>query len=368
MLRYHQVIPQQQKDFYSEYDSVDFELTFENRLLAPSSIRIEADLHVYSTGTTAITNETVYIDPIIGAHSFFSSISTDLQQGGVIENFQEVPRYMRMLADCTMANSDLLNSENSCELRSPNIKFSQALLGGNKMVAAAATVVAPDFSIKPNFCLNTISAPLDYQKTGAIRVTVKLARNFAALYGPGVTSTTNYQLKNLKLIFNSVPATASKSQKVQMRTKLNIKQTAASAFSNISTKVPAVCRAVSCSFQKLSEENTMLHNNVETAMPPNIKEISWMFNDTQNEYLTYLMKGDEELLRRYIDSFANTGASNISLAKLEASKGFGLGLQFGTASQPSFIDLSNQKFNVQITSDIAESYILYMYFHSVTNI
>ena len=161
MLRYHQVIPQQQKDQYTEYDSVDFEMTFENRFLAPSSIRIEADLEVLKDGSTLIATEKIYIDPKIGAHSFISNITTELQNGGVIENFSEVPRYMRMLADTTMANSDVMNSENTCELRTPNIKLSQAVLAGNKMIAAAATVVPPDFSIKPNFCLNTINAPLD---------------------------------------------------------------------------------------------------------------------------------------------------------------------------------------------------------------
>lgn len=368
MLRYHQVIPQQQKDQYTEYDSVDFEMTFENRFLAPSSIRIEADLEVLKDGSTLIATEKIYIDPKIGAHSFISNITTELQNGGVIENFSEVPRYMRMLADTTMANSDVMNSENTCELRTPNIKLSQAVLAGNKMIAAAATVVPPDFSIKPNFCLNTISAPLDYNKTGAIRVTIKLARNFAALYGPDVKAATSYQLKNLKLVYSSVDKSVAKSnQKVSMRTKLNIKQTAASAMSNISTKVPAVCRAVSCSFQKLSDENTMFYNNVETAVPPNIKELSFMFNDTQ-EYITYLMKGREEILARYIDSFADTGSNDVSLQLLEASKSYGVGLQFGTASAPSFVDLSNQKFNLQITSDIAEGYILYMFFHSVATI
>ena len=369
MLRYHQVIPQQQKDQYTEYDSVDFEMTFENRFLAPSSIRIEADLEVLADGSNLIATEKIYIDPKIGAHSFISTITTELQNGGVIENYQEVPRYMRMLADTTMANSDVMNSENTCELRTPNIKLSQAVLAGNKMNAGAATVVPPDFSIKPNFCLNTINAPLDYNKTGAIRVTIKLARNFAALYGPDVKAATSYQLKNLKLVYSSVDKSMAKAnQKVSMRTKLNIKQTASSALSNISTKVPAVCRAVSCSFQKLSDENSMFYNNVETVVPPNIKELSFMFNDTQNEYITYLMKGREEVLARYIDSFADTGSNDISLELLEASKGYGIGLQFGTASAPSFIDLSNQKFNLQITSDIAEGYILYMFFHSVATV
>lgn len=363
MLRYHQVQPQNLKDAYGEYDSVDFDLTFENRQLAPSSIKLEADLKVMPDGSNPQTTEIVYIDPFIGAHSFVDSIITEVQSGGVIENFQNYPRYQRMVADTTMTVDDMMNSENTCELRSPNVKVSQALLQGNVM-KDSGTVALPDFSIKPNFCLNTINVPLDYKKTGAVRITVKLARNFSALFGPGVNSTTKYQLSNLRLCFNSV---VGKPSKVSMRTKLGIKQAITSAFANISTKVPAVCRGVSCSFQLQGDENSPNDNNVETVVPPNIKELSFAFNDSLNEYITYVIKGREELLDKYVESFANTGSNMIRLSKLEAREGYGVGLQFGTASEPLFIDLTNQKFNVQITSDINENYNIYMYFHSVAS-
>lgn len=364
MLRYHQVQPQNLKSTYGEYDSVDFELTFENRQLVPSSIKLEADLTVMPDGSALQTNQKVYIDPFIGAHSFVDSIITEVQSGGVLENFQNYPRFQRMVADTTMTVDDMMNSENTCELRSPNLKVTQALLSGHKMSNSTTTVLPPDFSIKPNFCLNTINAPLDYSKTGAVRITVKLARNFSALYGPGVAATTIYQLSNLRLCFNSV---VGKPSKVSMRTKLGIKQAITSAFANIATKVPAVCRGVSCSFQLQSEENSQYENNVETVVPPNIKELSFAFNDSLNEYITYVIKGRAELLDKYIESFANTGSNMIRLSKLEARKGYGIGLQFGTTGDPLFIDLSNQKFNVQITSDISENYNIYMYFHSVAS-
>ena len=366
MLRYHQVQPQNLKATYGEYDSVDFELTFENRQLVPSSIKLQADVKVMPDGTNLQTTQKVYIDPFIGAHSFVDSIITEIQSGGVLENFQNYLRYQRMVADTTMTANDMMNSENTCELRAPNLKVAQALLGGHKMSNGASTVVEPDFSIKPNFCLNTIDEPLDYSKTGAVRITVKLARNFSALFGPDVGASTTYQLSNLRMCFNSV--VVGKPSKVSMRTKLGIKQALTSAFANISTKVPAVCRGVSCSFQLQSKENSQNDNNVETAVPPNIKELSFAFNDSLNEYITYVIKSRDELLDKYIASFADTGSNMVRLAKLGAGEGYGIGLQFGTTEEPLFIDLSNQKFNVQITSDIAENYNIYMYFHSVTSI
>ena len=66
-----------------------------------------------------------------------------------------------------------------------------------------------------------------------------------------------------------------------------------------------------------------------------------------------------------MESFADTESNSLSLTKLRASKGFGIGLPFR-----DFIDLSNQKFNVQITSDVDSNapYIMYMYFHSMTTV
>lgn len=370
MLRYHTVLPANTKSSYSEYDSVDFELTFDQRQLVPNSIRIESDLDVNSdnatpqrTSITAPSN--IYIDPKIGAHSFISSITTELQQAGVIENFQEYPRYVRMMTEATMAENDTFNSENVCELRSPSLKVSNAIIAGQTdgQTGTTARQQSADFSIKPKFCLNTLSGPLSFTKSGAVRITIKLSRYFASLFGGSMTDNHNYQLSNLRLCFMTMPDVSAKA-KVMMRTKLNIKQSITSNFANVSTKVPAVCNAVSCSVQRQSKENSQYSNNVETEVLPNVSELQFLFNDSQNEYITYQIKDREELLRRYIQSFAETGSNSASINRLRANQGWGLGLPFR-----DFIDLSNQKFNVQLTCDVSSGpYILYMYFHSTSQL
>ena len=365
MLRYHTVQPSNTKATYSEYDSVDFELTFEQRQLLPNSIRIEADLDVWTDGQTASTRvvatDKVYLDPTIGAHSFLASITTEIQQQGVIENFQEYPRYVRMATEATTASNDLFNSENVCELRTPSLKVANAVIMGQ---GDTAVHTSADFSIKPMFCLNTLSSPLSYTRSGAIRVTVHLSRYYSALFGAGMTSDVIYQLKNLRLCYMTQPDASSKN-KVMMRTRLNLKQSVASAFANISTRVPAVCNAVSCSVQLQADENDQYANNNKTEVLPNVKELQFLFNYSQNEYITYQIKDREELLRRYIQSFADTGSNSASITKLRANSGWGIGLPFR-----DFIDLSNQKFNVQITTDVQSTapYILYMYFHSTASV
>lgn len=366
MIRYHTVQPSNTKALYSEYDSVDFELTFEQRQLLPNSIRIEADLDVWTDGQTAsnrvVAADKIYIDPKIGAHSFLSSITTELQQQGVVENFQEYPRYVRMATEATIASNDVFNSENVCELRTPSLKVSNAVIMGQGSTTAFRSA---DFSIKPMFCLNTLSGPLSYTRSGAIRVTVHLSRYYSALFGAGMTTNVIYQLKNLRLCYMTQPDASNPKSKVMMRTRLNLKQSVASAFANISTRVPAVCNAVSCSVQLQANENDPYANNNKTEVLPNVKELQFLFNDSQNEYITYQIKDREELLRRYIQSFADTGSNNVSITKLRANSGWGVGLPFR-----DFIDLSNQKFNVQLTTDVQSTapYILYMYFHSTASV
>jgi hypothetical protein len=209
-----------------------------------------------------------------------------------------------------------------------------------------------------------MTSDLPYSKTGAIRISLKLNRNFSVLYGADVVAGSNYILNNLRLSFMSVPETQLKAP-VQLRTLLNIKQTVSSGLANISSKIPAVCNAVSCSFQRQSRENTMYFNNFETEKLPNVQQLQFLFNDSQSQYITYQIDDQQELLERYLNSFSSDGNNSLSLVNLRAGKGWGIGLSFS-----EFIDLSQQKFNIQLTSGVesTDQYIMYMYFHSLLTV
>ena len=92
-----------------------------------------------------------------------------------------------------------------------------------------------------------------------------------------------------------------------------------------------------------------------------------MFNDSTNEYISFIMKTDVEMIDRYLDSFKDIDSNNASLVKLKANKSYGIGLDFGAGK---YIDLSNQKFNIQIQSAISSSdpYVMFCYFHSILKV
>jgi len=55
-VNYSSVIPENNKSSYSEYDTIDFVMTFENQSLKLGSVRLEGDLEVLYDGTPLNTS------------------------------------------------------------------------------------------------------------------------------------------------------------------------------------------------------------------------------------------------------------------------------------------------------------------------
>ena len=77
---YHTVIPENNKGSFTEYDNVDFVLTFEGRALNLNSVRIEGDLTVKQDGAILSSDANFFkdikLDHLAGAHSFVESCQT----------------------------------------------------------------------------------------------------------------------------------------------------------------------------------------------------------------------------------------------------------------------------------------------------
>lgn len=407
---YHQVLPENVKDNYGEYDTIDFSLTFENRALVCNSIRLEADLEVLNnsnplTGVGGLSNDVgqnaqdVFIDPMSGAHVVLNSVVSSFQNVGVVENLTEYSRFVKANTISRKSRDDMLMSDAVCEMRSPDRIFSNALIqprvpadygGGNtdahhvgssygrmaninSLNGGASNDLPsmkekPSFSIKPHICLNKVSSAgsptLSYTKSGAVKLSFNLARNLEVLVGKNVNTNYSYQLSNVKVCFRSVPDMNPKAS-VLMNTTLCLKSSLNSAFSNTSSKVPAVCNAVSVVFLNQNHEYQPNFNNQALEEPPNIKDINYIFNDSTNQYISYQIDERVEMIQRGLESLNFDSSATTSLDLLSANKSFVLGINFNTD-----IDLSSQKFNLQMNSDItnANPFLMYQYFHSQMNI
>lgn len=378
---YHQVEAENVKSSYKEYDQIDYIIGFEGRSLMLNSIRLEGNIKVTNDGTNTIANtDDCAIDCKIGAHSVISSCVTQFQTKGVVENITDYPRLVKVKTDSSKIANDMLNSNYTCELRSPHDTISNLSIrpvvpntyggngGGNGLIDQVDNALQkslPSFSIKPRICLNNAEGNirLSDEQSGAIKLTFTLERNLGVLHGREVDGNYEYELSNLRVCYMSSPP--QKPMAVNMRCAVGLKSSINSAFSNTSSKVPAVCDSVSVSF--LRQDHEYNGNFVNTALeePPHITKINYLFNDSTNQYVSFELKDRAMMIQQGLNSVNGGESNSAQLQKLSSNKGFILGLNWG-----AMVDLSNQKFNIQLQTDISnlQPYIMYMFFHSVFRI
>jgi len=378
----HSTPPETTKDTYTEYDNIDFNLDFEGRAIILNSIRLEGVVKVYSTGNTDITaTQQVGFDCKVGAHSLVSQLTVTTRNQGVIENLIEYPRLVKMKTDATLSENDLLQSNYVCELRAPVHDIAELMVQrktpkaynglslaagvGNIAQIDSAAVVYPDFSIVPHMCLNQApsGSRLSYQKTGTVRLHFILERNMGALVGRSCDTNFNYKLSDLKVTYTSVPD--GNFGPVQMRKSLCIKSSLTSASANLSSKVPAVCDSMAISYIPHSEEYQPTYSNVRLSNPPAITRMTYMFNDAFNKFVNFQITDRDEMIKRGLDGLMSGSSNDVNLNKISANDGVIHGLNWG-----QFVDLSNQKFNVNIESSVsnASPYHIFMYFNSIVSV
>tara|TARA_R110002096_G_scaffold84376_1_gene194816 strand:- start:260 stop:1456 length:1197 start_codon:yes stop_codon:yes gene_type:complete len=392
--RYHSVECENIKAAYTEHDNVDFNLNFTGRSLVCGSIRLEGEVDIFPAGGTTLNTgaQRVRVDHMIGAHAFISSCVTTFQNQGIIENATELPRYAKMVTCGTASAGDMMEAKYVCELRSSDAVISDEVLkpqcpsdvgggtagttitthqgggfGSTTPAGADSLKISPDFSIKPVMALNNLAGSnslLNYTTTGEIKLSFNLARNLECLYGPDAAANVSYQLKNLSVCYTSVPEQPGQ-QPLTLRTSLCLKSNMNSQLSNQSARVPAICDSMSVSFIRLGREISNLHNNTALEKPTNIENMKFMFNDSTSNYVTYELRNRFEILHYGIKALSQGSHNNIRGDLLGANDSFVAGLDFGQV-----VDLSKQKFNIQIDSQISsdDPFLVFSYYHSLVSL
>ena len=370
---YHSADPEALQTSYIEYNNVDFILNVgEGRSLVQNSVRILGEVLITTDGTTrpAPTVGGIYWDYKIGAHGFVDSCQTSFGGGsspGIKENIQNYARWVGMTSVATENADDLLNASKQVQLKCPNELCANVLALGEATTSTQAVIDNIDFAFKPVCILNRMAGDhLPFERSGEIRLTINLARNISALMGGNSDNNSTYQLSNLRVSYQSIQTIGNPNDlQISMRSVYNVKSSVQSSFANVQAQVPAVCDACSVSFQMQAHENVPIFNNYSLEKVPGIRELQFLFNDSTSKYITYQINDQNEMLNRYIDSFAETGHNQAMLDTFRGNGGWGVGLSF-----QGFTDLSQQRFAMQVTSDISNTSPMnvYMYFHSVVTL
>ena len=367
-LLYHSVEPELVKSFYSPLDLIDFELDANMRKFVPGTLRFEADLEVEANTDTPVATEDIKFSSRVGASCFIESITTSFANSGQIEHISNYSRLMSMVTNTTESVAMGVNSNNSMELKSVDDAFSRVMVRGViNRVAGVSLKTDLDFSIRPLIALNRVEAvnsadnSVSFAKTGVIRVSVQLARVFDSLFGSQCTASTNYKLKNPRMVFTSIPDDG-KQALLQMKVAHSIKSSLNSAHAVLSTRVPVVANACSVTFQQVANESNPHTDNNQQEVLPQFNELVFLFNSASNQYVTYSITDRTEVLDKYLESMKGSGlASQCNLQTLKSNQGYGVGLAF------PYIDLSKQAFNIQLDTGINSTnpYVAYMFFHGI---
>tara|TARA_R110002153_G_scaffold43023_2_gene121973 strand:+ start:3344 stop:4492 length:1149 start_codon:yes stop_codon:yes gene_type:complete len=375
-LIYHSVAPENVLESYTEFSNVDFVLTFDGRAIELNTIRVTADCVVEATNElkdkTANTN--IFYNASTGGNGVVENITTTIN-GRVVESYNDVGRFCSMKNQSEVGSNERLKGSMSAKGITINDRFTNSLIRGSpsgKITGnsyPANTHIEPfNFTITPECCLNNAYSPdgsaplLSSSKSGKIQLSLRLARNTAFLYGSDVGANNGrYKLQNIKCSYVSRPDV--KDKEVMMRSKISIKQSVQSDSASIGAVVPNVCNAVSISFQPQARENSSAYDNYKLHRIPNLDQMSYLFNDSSNQYLSFLLRTNIEAMERGMDSFRATGSNQAQLVRLNSNDGAVYGLSFS-----EYIPLMNQKFSVVINSGIGstgENYLAYLYFHSL---
>jgi hypothetical protein len=348
---YASVIPENNRASYGEFDVVDFRCQFPGRAMNLNSVRISGTFQVKNELGVQVTDEHCQLDSLVGSHSFWDRIQV-FSGGQSIDNIMEYPRMVKMLTSATQNPADMFNSSNLCELKAPNDLISEEMLRQETVPVQLTTPVKRDldFSCKPMMALNQVYSArrrLNYSQSGDVRVVFTLARNNAVLFGVECKQGYSYSLSDLRLEFTSVPDDGDNTEPIMFKRRQGLKQSFASSSAQLNFNYPMMASRVYGSFLAQGDENQPQDNNLALQKPPSVSNLTFFFNNTTNEYVSYEMRSQSEIVERAIDAIGETGRNSASLMNLANNNGYLIGMNLN-----EMVDLMNTKFSVVVESGL----------------
>ena len=358
-----QPLSQRTDGTYVSNDTVDFLLDFAGREIDPASIRISGDLYITTDaggivpfdGTTAI-----YMDPKVGAHGIFQQYITSLPDAGmVIENFQNVPRYVGMLEAATQSKVSTGSTlEKVIELKTATPAQSRVALG----IQGLKTAVS--FSIKPYCALTHASGNISYSRTGTIKLTCLMSSVTQLLWGADMTANTSYYLKNLQLDYMSDVDT---NQPLTMLKVSSLKQTLSSSNQQLSVILPISSSSLTMSFVRLDQENVLTNNYTQLSTVPDVTRVEFSFNDiVSGAFITYALENKPEILYNALMSMDSMGKFDLTQSLIDTEKAFTPNYLIGTLfGDIALANATKVGVNVQSSVQGATALACYLYFRGV---
>ncbi len=379
-IRYHRVQPENDNAIngFSEFNSADFVLTGDGRKMVKNSLRMEFELTCTNPAAAAVAvGDKIRCDNMIGYHGLVESVSVSGEgQLGMIEQLNNYPRYIKMVAAASMDELDLLSSDLVAEGRGPrkeNGQYAvQAISSSNVNASNAYKTYPANGCLKLKCCLNRMSGgDYSFDKYGALRVSINLARSnhfFSGLDAQNAGgATASYTVSNLALTYRTVPEDGD-DMKILMNSYVSVKSTVQSSSANIQTRVPSdAVMGVSVSFLEQSKEALARENAHALEKFPGLERLKILFADQESNFISYDLTEQSDMLDRGVKSLAYAGHTQATPFKLHGNDAYVIGSPFN-----SLVSLRNQKVSVMLdssnTSLAARPRLAFVYFHTLISL
>ena len=358
-IQYHSVVPENNKTLYSEFEVVDFICQFPNRKMNLNSVRLEGGIVCKDENGDVLTDEICQMDKLVGAHALFESIQTFVN-GQSVDMIHNYPRVVKMLTAASENQADMNNGMNVCELKASSNEVAAEFLRKEKIPTQLTAPVSRnmDFSIKPMIAINQCYSDRREVSSSAVqdvRFSVTINRNNSMLFGNDVVDGYSIEVENLRLTFTSYPDDGITNQPILMKKRMSLKQSFESTSAQLNFNYPMESNKIYGSFLIQSDENQPSKNNQALNKPVNVERLNFFWNNATNEYVSYQLRSDSEILERAIDAVGDTGRNSASIANINNNNGYLIGLNLG-----EYLDLNSSKLSVVLESQQPVPMLLFM--------
>jgi hypothetical protein len=384
--QYRRTLPGAPQELYGQHDQVEFMLTGSpNQAIVPGSVRLEFDFLAQTDAPANIAaGDQVYYDKVAGLHSLVNSITTSTKMQGVLENFNNYPRFVKQKRLCTKNMLELGTvSDTAAEGCAVYDKGTKLYMGG--YTAADATV---GFSLKLENCLNNASGPISFEKTGDIRLRLRLAAVEEFFFGVDANLNYDYELSNMRLSYQVTDAPKQQDKPTILQVISSSRDIITTNVQQVDALVPMLTDAVICSCIRTSTEVDVEENYLQcepvTGTPLSdafgleprqygFERIQYLVNSTETALHSYPLESRNEILLNALRVFQDgTGSNMLNMlgstqvqSNICRSDDYVFGVSFG-----QLLDFHSQKFSIELHSQTtaASPVAIYMYFRGIAEI
>ena len=377
-----QIYPVNNKAQWGENDEAIFHIDCcEGYSIKNGSVKLLFQVELLKDGNPVALDDLVYVDPALGAHSFFRYIRTAIRGGVQSEDLTDYA-FVKLAKSIAVRDpvDDTLKVSDALELVSGSANFTKNMLMGT--VHGTHGPDGVDFYpterrdrqvvMSPDFCLNNMMTPIPFSKTGIVEIRFGLAMASQAIWLPhgnvGGHSYT-FAIKGLELQYVRVEESGAFDPRfpVLMVEKHNVNST----LLNLESMTPTFATAVSVLFYKNSQLFDYEKNSYMPFFIPGTKEVKYFFGDMDTSITAYHINNSNIILEDYVRSWMRQNKSTgfTATRRLE-SQGMGIGFSFNQ----SMVDVSSSKLRVyavlgdataQHAPSITNQYQAYVILHSL---